>query len=305
MRQNRGLLSVLFLIGAAALAIFFAVLRTRTGADHNELVKEAAKAALQVLTVAVLGGVLKLLADHYKEEQERLAQDARFRQDKYDRLVDATNALRRVPILIDADRSLKTFDEQLRQIVEAGLKLRMIKHQIWSSKDVPDPPFTDHRELAYLFESLYHYTDWLIVEFVRAKEPLLDAQQRADNADLTPDEREGAAEQVRLWVPTPCAVEDMLARKDVEAHKSCQAQVKRELELALASEEEIPEPVGSWSWLRYEETEELALVSITKDTFQRRRSWWRNLLSGFKRLLYRHQRPQGLRRKLGIKPSRL
>jgi hypothetical protein len=291
MRQNRGLLSILFVIGAAALAIFFAVLRTRAGTDHNELVKEAAKAALQVLTVAVLGGVLKLLADHYKEEQERLAQDARFRQDKYDRLVEATNALRRVPILLDADRSLKTFDEQLRQIVEAGLKLRMIKHQIWSSKDVPDPPFRDHRKLAYLFESLYHYADWLIAEFMRAKKPLLDAQRGADNADLAPDERERAAEQVRLWDPTLCAIDDMLARKDLEAHKSCRAQVKCELELALASEEEIPEPVGSWSWLRYEETEGLALVSITKDTLQRRRSWWRNALSG--RSLRRHRRPPG------------
>jgi hypothetical protein len=244
---------------------------------------EAGKAALQVFTVAVLGTVLKLLADHYQDEQERLAQDARFRQDKYDRLVEATNALRRVPILIDADKSVRTFDEQLRQVVEAGLKLRMIKHQIWSSKDVPNPPFPDHRELTYLFESLYHYTDCVIAEFVRAKEPLLEAQRRAEDADLAPDARERAAEQVLLWVPALSAVDDMRAQKDLEAHKSCREQVEDELKRAVQSKGDLPEPVGPWSWLRYEETEGLALEKITKATLEHRS---RTMLGRFKRVLW-------------------
>jgi hypothetical protein len=84
MRKN-GFLAVLLLMGVAALGIFVTVLLTRSGTDRQDLWKEAGKAALQVFTVAVLGGVLKLLADHYKDEQERLAQDRTFRQDKYDR----------------------------------------------------------------------------------------------------------------------------------------------------------------------------------------------------------------------------
>jgi hypothetical protein len=279
MRQNRGLLAVLVVIGATALAIFFAVLLTHSGSDQDELWKEAGKAALQVLTVAVLGAVLKLLADHYKDEQERLAKDASFRQDKYDRLVEATNALRRVPILIDADKSVNTFDEQLRQVVEAGLKLRMIKHQIWSSRGLNKPPFPDYRELTYLFESLYYYTDWLIAEFVRAKEPLLEAQRHAENPDLAPDARERAAEQVRLWVPALSAVSDMhepkgskAAQDRKAAYERCQKRVDDKLCDAVRWDEEIPEPGGtSWSWLRYEATEELALERITKATLQNRR----------------------------------
>jgi hypothetical protein len=282
MRQNRSLFIILLVIGVAALAIFFRVLGTRSGPNRDVLWMEAGKAALQVFTVAVLGTVLKLLADHYKDEQERLAQDARFRQDKYDRLVEATNALRRVPILIDADKSVKTFDEQLRQVVEAGLKLRMIKHQIWSSKDVPDPPFPDHRELTYLFESLYHYTDRVIAEFVRAKEPLLDAQRRAEDTDLTPDARARAAERVQLWVPAVSAVNDMLTPNNPEAHKSCLKQVQNELENAV-QKEDLPEPVGPWSWLRYEETEGLALERITKATLEHRSQRPRNPLGRFKR----------------------
>jgi hypothetical protein len=286
MRQNRVLLITLILIGAAALTIFFTILLTRSGTDGNELLKEAGKAALQVLTVAVLGTVLKLLVDHYRDEQEQRAQDARheqerlaraarFRQDKYDRLVEATNALRRVPILIDADMSAATFDEQLRQVVEAGLKLRMIKHQIWSSKGIPEPPFADHRQLRYLFESLYHYTDWLIEEFVGAKkESLLDAQRGAEDADLAPDGRERAAEQVRLWVPALSAVDDMHPRNDKgrEAHKRCRKWVEDDLDCAVRSEGDLPEPVAPWSWLRYEETEGLALEMITRATLEHRRN---------------------------------
>ena len=284
MRQNRSLFIILLVIGVAALAIFFRVLGTRSGPNRDELWMEAGKAALQVFTVAVLGTVLKLLADHYKDEQERLAQDARFRQDKYDRLVEATNALRRVPILIDADKSVKTFDEQLRQVVEAGLKLRMIKHQIWSSKDVPDPPFPDHRELTYLFESLYHYTDRVIAEFVGAKEPLLDAQRRAEDTDLTPYARARAAERVRLWVPAVSAVDDMHTPINPEAHKSCRKQVQDETGNAVKSKgEDLPEPVGPWSWLRYEATHELALERITKTTLEHRSQRSRNPLGRFKR----------------------
>jgi hypothetical protein len=293
MRQNRGLFIILFVIGAAALTIFFAILITRSGTDGDELLKEAGKAALQVLTVAVLGTVLKLLADHYKDRQERLAQHARFRLDKYDRLVEATNALRRVPILINADKSVKTFDEQLRQVVEAGLKLRMIKHQISSSADVPDPPFPDTENLTYLFECLYHYTDSLIEKLVRAKEALLEAQRRAEDAHLAPDAREKAAEQVRRWVPALSAVADMRPKEDRkedrEEHGRWQAEVKRELKRAVPLDKKIDELKGPWSWLRYEETEALALASITKATLEHRRSRWRDPLGGFKRVLQPHQ----------------
>lgn len=322
MRQNRGLFIIVIVsvIGAAALAIFLAILLTRSGTDSDELLKEAGKAALQVLTVAVLGTVLKLLVDHYKGEQERLARDARFRQDKYDRLVEATNTLRRVPFLIKADRSVETFDDQLRQVIESGLKLRMIKHQIWSSKGVPDPPFPDYQRLTYLFESLYHYTDWVIEDFVRAKEPLLDARRRAEDPDLAPEARRRAAKQVRLWVPELYAVDDMLATKDRKAHEDCQAQVECKLKEALSESEQeseseerskskidwLPEPEGPWSWLRYEETEKLAFASITEATLEHRGSHGRDGLgdfSGFKRMLQPQRAPR-TSKETGKEPTR-
>src|SRR5258708_16443146 len=164
--RERGVFVLLGVIAAVAVGGFVAVLLTQSGTGRDGLWNEAGKAALQVLTVAVLGAVLKQLADGYKAERERAAQGQRFRQDKYDRLVEATNALRPVPIYVQADRSLETWDAQMHEVVAAGLKLRTIKHQIWSSKGVEDPPFEDVRELTYLFESLYRYTDWVIDDYV-------------------------------------------------------------------------------------------------------------------------------------------
>jgi hypothetical protein len=171
MRGGGRLALGLVVIAAAGLAVFLGVVHTRAPENRNALWTEAGKAALQVLTVAVLGAVIKLLSDAYQRERERLARDWAFRQDKYDRLVEATNALRRVPILVDAYQTPTALDEQLREVVEAGLKLRMIKHQIWSSKDLRHPPFPDHRELRFLFEWLYHYTDSLIDDLSTATRP--------------------------------------------------------------------------------------------------------------------------------------
>jgi hypothetical protein len=160
-------------------------------------------------------------------------------------------------------------------VVDAGLKLRMIKHQIWSSKDVPDPPFPDHRELTYLFESLYHYTDWVIADFVQAKKPLLSAQRRVDHANLESETGKEPTEHVAMWDPTrPRSVDDMVVGKDLQEHEACRAQVERELKCAVPSDGDIDEPVGPWTWLRYEETEGLALARITRSTLGHRRERW-------------------------------
>ena len=112
---------------------------------------------------------------------------------------------------------------------------------------------------------------------------MLDAQRRAEDTDLTPDARARALEQVRLWVPAVSAVDDMLALNNLKAHKSCRKRVEDNLKVAVQSKEDLPEPVGPWSWLRYEETEGLALERITKATLEHRSQRPRNPLGRFKR----------------------
>src|SRR5919106_4102147 len=121
-------------IAAVAAVGFAVVLATRDANQQAELWQELGKGFIQVLAIGVLGTALKLLVDHYQAQRDRRDQRQQFRQDKYDRLVDATNRLRKVPILINANRSVKTWSEQMLAVIDAGLDLRMIKHQIASSR---------------------------------------------------------------------------------------------------------------------------------------------------------------------------
>jgi hypothetical protein len=55
----------------------------------------------------------------FRAQQQR-GQVAAFHVDKIRRRVRVTNTLRRAPILIDAHRTEKTCNEQMREIVDAG-----------------------------------------------------------------------------------------------------------------------------------------------------------------------------------------
>ena len=65
----------------------------------------------------------------------------------------------------------------------------MIKHQIYSARDLPSPPFSSHRELSYLFETMYRYTDWVTVDFGDHKKQLRESQRLAEAEALSAEER--------------------------------------------------------------------------------------------------------------------
>jgi hypothetical protein len=107
---------------------------------RNALRIEIAKGLIQLLAIGITGALIKFLFDSYQEDQRRI-QESRdrarqrqaslndFRNDQVRRLVQVTNALRRAPILID-HRSAKTYNEQMRALLDASLELRLIRHEI-------------------------------------------------------------------------------------------------------------------------------------------------------------------------------
>lgn len=274
MRSNRYLALWLIGIGVAAAGVFSAVLLTRTDVDRGDLWVEVAKASIQVLTVLVLGGAVKLVIDRYQAQREQFAQNHRFRQDKYDRLVGATNRLRGVPALISANRSVETLNKQLQEVIGAGLELRMMKHQIWSSRALPEPPFRDHRILVYLFESLYHYTDAVTADIADHQKELSWLQRQAEEKDLSAGRRTELQEQVWKGIRAVNSVDDMLLRHQ-SASDTLQARtdVERELRRVEGAGGKDVSPEGPWTWLRYEATEGAALERITRATFERVPEW--------------------------------
>ena len=261
----------------AELAIVFATI----GAEQrSELWLELGKGLIELLAVVVLGAAVKLLTDRYRQQQDdaeqaqraitaRDEQNRRFRQDKYDTLVDVTNSLRKVPILIDANRSVKTWSEQMRDVMDAGLKLRAIKHQIYSSRDVAEPPFPHNAALVYLIEVMYHYTDWVTGDFARGKSKLSPLQARAEEASLHEDEVASRKEAVWEAIQALASVSDMRRRITRGERDACSADMERRIAPLLqradvSTRPALPQP----SWMTYEVAEALALELITSATLE-------------------------------------
>ena len=277
-------------LAAVAAAVGLLVVFLAVGAkQRDELVLELGKGLIQLLVVVVLGVALKLLVDRYQDEQQRAEQqqqrrqakedqNRQFRQDKYDRLVQATNELRRVPILINANRSVKTWSEQMLAVIDAGLTLRMIKHQIYSSRGLDDPPFPDYKKLVYLFELMYQYTDWVTADFADRKKELSELQRQAERSDLPAQER--ARRQDAVWdcIQELRSVVDMrgslLPEKReslLEERESYRASIKEGLAALADSDGGATSPATkAESWVAYEEAESLALELITLATLTKR-----------------------------------
>jgi hypothetical protein len=277
-------------LAAAAAALGLLVVFLAVGAkQRDELVLELGKGLIQLLVVVVLGIALKLLVDRYQDEQQRAEQERQrrqakedqnrqFRQDKYDRLVQATNELRRVPILINANRSVKTWSEQMLAVIDAGLTLRMIKHQIYSSRGLDDPPFPDYKKLVYLFEFMYQYTDWVTADFADRKKELSELQRQAEKSDLPVQDRARRQEAVWDHIQKLPSVADMCASLLPEKRESLsrerknyRASIERELAaLADPNDSSTSPTTKAESWAAYEEAESLALELITQATLTKR-----------------------------------
>jgi len=136
------------LVAGAVIGLFFFYGSLTDTANREALVAEGAKALLTLLTVGVVGVIVKLLVDdrayaQKKSDEERLQIEQRqyaervradekeerlqaFRTDKIRRLAAVTNVLRLAPTLIAANRSAKTYNEQMRLVINAGLELVLL-----------------------------------------------------------------------------------------------------------------------------------------------------------------------------------
>jgi hypothetical protein len=166
--RDRGLVWWLLIVTCAAIAGFAAVLLTRDPTGQNALMLELGKGLLQLVVIGVLGTVLKLLADAHQAKRLRAEQRAEFWRNKYYRLVEATNKLRRVPLVLPVDPEPTNLQQHMLTVLEVAAELRVIKHEISVTAGVRDSPIADFKKVTKPLEDMYAYADALAVEFEKA-----------------------------------------------------------------------------------------------------------------------------------------
>jgi hypothetical protein len=155
-------------------------------ADLATLRVEMLKTIMQLVAIGIAGGFLAwLLAERSKErereigdqkkqeeheEQRRESERQRlrdqheavtaFRREAMDRLVSATNVVRKAPLLIEAHRSKLTYGTALREIVDAKLGLGLLRHQIEDTRR-----FTAWQEIGEAIAGMEGYLEALIAEW--------------------------------------------------------------------------------------------------------------------------------------------
>jgi hypothetical protein len=179
-----------------------AVLATRTPEQQATLWTEVGKGLVQLLVIGVAGTMLKLLANDYlarRRRQDELADEqhrqaelrAEFRGAIHRRLVSAINVIRKAPIVIEANQSVRTWSEQMLAIVDVGYELRLVRHELSSSRQAPHPPFSkDEREyIAASLHDMIGFIDAVGADFAASKKPLCEQQRAAERPELPDEER--------------------------------------------------------------------------------------------------------------------
>jgi hypothetical protein len=278
--MDRQIWSLLVIAAGVGSAVLIAIFVTGDAQRDEQLWLEIGKGLVQLLAVVLFGAAVKLLVDRYEErrlraEQDREAQRLRseqhraFRREQYDRLVQATNRLRRVPVLIEADRSVTTWSEQMVVVLDSGLTLRTIKHQISSSSALGGFPFPNHAELVLLFELMYRYTDWVAGDFARNREILYERQLRTERRGLASWR---ARRQGPVWngIKETDAVKDLRRAVSADEREACRDAIRNDMAAVLRAGGSQPGDsqdmwwTGHQSWLSYQEAHGLALEEIAR-----------------------------------------
>jgi hypothetical protein len=204
-RSSRTLYAIFTTIALASLAGVAGIVGFAPDANRPALLAEITKGLLQIFAVGVIGTLAKFVLDEHQNRRrealdgqiraERDAADARlraqhqreqlaaFRVDKIRRLVQVTNTMRRAPILIDAHRTAKTYNEQMREIVDAGLELRLLRHEIDAAGPGGNPAFPEWPEIREMFSrqgGMEQYIAWIHGEFRQHSKRLSELQVAAE-----------------------------------------------------------------------------------------------------------------------------
>jgi hypothetical protein len=227
------------LAGVAALGAISGlavVIATQSGPEQRaRLWLEVAKGLIQILVIGVLGSALKLLADSYQSrlDQRRTEEaDARLRSEEVAEarvafwsqqrrtLVETAAVLRKASVLIAANRSVKTWSEQMVAVMNADGQLFATYHEIAASEATEASPLPDIKQALRAIDDITDYTRTLTKDFVDNKKRLSELQNAAEDKALEPSERQRKQDDVWAALLQLDSVADLVRERRIDGAPS-------------------------------------------------------------------------------------
>ena len=155
------------------------------------------KAAVTVFVTGFLGSVLKVILDVHRLEKEGRVERLRFLQNTLDEVKAVEARLQRTRVVILANRSVKTYGNEMRDLIEARVKILNIERAYRLTPFYFPEPFKDGvRLLAFKMIVAFNV---LINEFQKNYKPLSDLQRihekNIDDASDMADAKNRATER--------------------------------------------------------------------------------------------------------------
>jgi hypothetical protein len=235
---------VLTLLGLGAAAALVTLYCNQDVTGRNTLLIEMGKGLIQLIAIGIIGAVVKFLFGSYQSKQQLAEQNRQqmrarndaindFRRDKIRRLVQVTNAIRRFPILLEAHRSAKTYNEQMRGLVDASLELQLIRHEIDAiGPGVENPAFPGWPSIRDAIRGMEQYfrgiqTDWgrhskRVSELQREAEKERSRKSTVWKMFRAKAEDDRLAAQNKVWedIKAISSVEDLLKASDASSQET-------------------------------------------------------------------------------------
>jgi hypothetical protein len=167
-----------------ALALFVLALVAVDASRRSDLWVELGKGLIQLIGIGLVGALTKLIADSYQERRTSAAQADAFRGDKLARVIDASNRIGKAWTLLEANRSAKSWSTAMVAIVDAGLDLRALRHQITAGRTAAVHPYPAWaaRVITRHLDIMAAYTEWVARDFRARKQNLGELQRIAEEA---------------------------------------------------------------------------------------------------------------------------
>jgi hypothetical protein len=164
---------VVILIAALIFAVSVANIRNM----GDTMWEEAAKASLNLVTGIILGGFLKLLLDAHSRAQETRTQRSDFRLGIITRLEAIIDQLETARLLINAHRSVRTYEEQMRQLLAVRASVLDVQRSIEAVRTEMD----DADQVLSHINQMDKYLAELGAEY-KNEYPIVAKRQRYDEA---------------------------------------------------------------------------------------------------------------------------
>jgi gas vesicle protein len=151
--------------------IGYGVASLTSGTTHDALIV----ASTGLLFTAFLGGVVKLLIDDHQRGRENRAEQARFLAGMLNDLKSVYDRVERARIVIVAHQSARTYGNEMRDLIDAAVKLRNVVRAL----DTTTSGISDDNtsELHANVESMEGYLNRLVKEFKESYKTISDKQR--------------------------------------------------------------------------------------------------------------------------------